>query len=303
MTFNRTARIDPKRVQRRGRSAGSGGMAVGGGLGGILLLLLAMFLGLDVGDFSTGATGTAVQAPNPEVQAEFNERCDSGEAANEYTDCRILYALGSLDDYWESAAPALGVSFDYPGGVIFDGLTSTACGNASTQTGPFYCPGDQTIYIDPEFFDVLVDQFGSSDGPLAQIYVVAHEYGHHIQNVLGVFDVADRTQTGVNSDTVKVELMADCLAGVWTQHAANTMDENGQTLLQPITQAQINSALSAAAAVGDDRIQEKLQGQAQPHTYTHGTSEQRVNAFTDGYTHGSPAACDVFGVVDRPTGF
>ncbi len=303
MTFNKTARINPNRVQRRGRSAGSGGMAVGGGFGGLLLLALAMFLGLNLGDFSTGATGTTVEASDPEIQAEFNERCDAGEAANEYTDCRILYTIGALDDYWESAAPALGANFDYPGGVIFDGLTSTACGSASTQTGPFYCPGDQTIYIDPAFFDVLVDQFGSSDGPLAQIYVVAHEYGHHIQNEIGVFNVADRSQTGVNSDTVKVELMADCLAGVWTHHAANTKDEDGQPILQPITQAQINSALSAAAAVGDDRIQEKLQGHADPHTYTHGTSEQRVDAFTDGYTHGSPAACDLFDVVDRPAGF
>ncbi|HZL80614.1 MAG TPA: neutral zinc metallopeptidase, partial [Demequina sp.] len=186
-----------------------------------------------------------------------------------------------------------------PGVVVFDQATSTACGTASSATGPFYCPPDQTLYADTTFFSSLT-QFGFEGGNLAEAYVIAHEYGHHVENELGIFDIADRSGTGTNSDSVKIELMADCLAGVWVGHAATTPDpDTGIPFLEPITQAQLDNALAAAASVGDDRIQETIQGEATPHTFTHGTSEQRTQAFTTGYTNGTVASCDAFGVLNR----
>jgi len=177
-------------------------------------------------------------------------------------------------------------------------MTSTACGTASSQTGPFYCPPDETIYIDTTFFDVLVQQFGSSDGPLAEMYVVAHEYAHHIQQLLGVFDIADRTGTGADSDSVTVELMADCLAGAWASNASTVPGPDGTPYLQPLTKQDINDAIDAAKSVGDDRIMEASQGYADPDQFTHGTSEQRAESFLTGYRTGSVEACDAFDVVD-----
>jgi len=299
MTFRDDARLNPSRVQRRGRATGATGMAIGGGLGGLILVIVGMFLGVDLSALGIGGdAGSSVTVADPERQADFESRCNSGEAANEYSDCRVAGTVNSLDSYWSSAAPAAGFDFEYPGIVIFDDVTSTACGTASSQTGPFYCPPDQTIYIDVTFFDVLVQRFGSSDGPLAEMYVVAHEYGHHIQQLAGVFDVADRSGSGADSDSVQVELMADCFAGVWASHAASAPGPDGTPYLQPLTKEDILDAVEAARAVGDDRIMEASQGYADPDQFTHGTSEQRVEAFLAGYRSGLPNTCDYFNVID-----
>ena len=193
--------------------------------------------------------------------------------------------------------PGLGAQLALPGIVVFDNSAQSACGTASAATGPFYCPTDQTIYLDVAFFDELETKYGSSGGPLAQMYVVAHEYGHHIQHQLGVFDVADTSQTGEGSDSVKVELMADCLAGVWAGHAATTQDADGVTLIKPLTQQDVNDALSAAAAVGDDRIQQQATGHVDESAFTHGSAEERQAAFTTGYSKGTATACDSFNVI------
>lgn len=298
MTFRENSRLDSSRVNRRSRGA-TGGVAVGGGLGGILLVILGLIFGVDLSSLAGGGSvgSSDVSTSDQEAQADFDQRCQTGADANEYADCRVLATVQSLDDYWETAAPQAGIRFSYPEIVVFDAATSTACGTASQATGPFYCPGDKTVYIDTSFFDLLVTQFGSSDGPLAEMYVVAHEYGHHIQNLGGVFDVADRSSTGENSDTVKVELMADCLAGSWAHHAAKTEDASGTPFLEPFTERDIQDALDAAAAVGDDHIQEAVQGEANPHTFTHGTSEQRMDAFMFGYENGDPQRCDLFNVL------
>ncbi|MBN2177178.1 MAG: neutral zinc metallopeptidase [Demequinaceae bacterium] len=298
MTFREDARLDPSRVQRRGRATGASGMAIGGGLGGIIVLI-AMLFGLDLSFLGLGSdSGSGVTTSDPETQAEFEARCATGEAANEYADCRVLGTVNSLDAYWSTAVPAAGAKYVSPGVVVFDSATSTACGMASSQTGPFYCPPDATIYIDTTFFDVLVAQYGSSDGPLAEMYVVAHEYGHHIQQLLGVFEVADRTGTGADSDSVKVELMADCLAGVWANHASSTPGVDGTPYLLPLTKQDIQDAIDAARSVGDDRIMEASEGYADPDNFTHGTSEQRSEAFLTGYRSGSPNSCDYFDVID-----
>jgi predicted metalloprotease len=302
MTFNPGARLDPSRIQRRGASAGAGGMAIGGGIGGLLLLLVGAYFGIDLtGILGGGTSGSAISANDPAAQQQLEQKCTTGASANASTDCLVVGTVDSLGSYWSSAIPALGGSFSYPQVVLFDSQTSTGCGTASVQTGPFYCPTDQTIYVETNFFQIL-SEFGGSTGPLAQEYVIAHEYGHHIQQLLGIFDVADRGGTGANSDSVKVELMADCLAGVWTHFAASAPDANGTPFLLPPTDAEINDALSAAGSVGDDNIQKATGGQANPDSFTHGTSAQRIQAFTLGYQSGSVAQCDPFGVTGSGSG-
>ena len=263
----------------------------------VLLVLLFQFLG--GGDATSSLSGLSNDTNDETTDGNFAASCQTGAQANASADCRVAGTITSLDDYWSNAMPAIGEHLDLPGIVVFDSSTQSGCGMASAQTGPFYCPTDQTIYLDTAFFDELETSFGSSGGPLAQMYVVAHEYGHHIQNQLGVFDVADTSQTGEGSDSVKVELMADCLAGVWVGHAATTKDANGVTLLKPLTQQDVNDALSAAAAVGDDRIQQQATGHVNESAFTHGSSEERQNAFTTGYTKGTATACDTFGVIGR----
>ncbi len=296
MTFRNDARLDTSRIQRRGASTGAGGMLIGGGLGGLVILLIAMFTGFDLSSLGLGSgdSGSTVTANNPALQQDLEQACQTGADANTRIECLITATVNSLDAYWESAAPAAGApSFTYPGVVLYDSMTSTPCGTASDQTGPFYCPTDQTIYVDTTFFDIL-KQFGSSNGQLAQEYVIAHEYGHHIQNLLGVFEVADRGGTGANSDSVKVELMADCLAGVWANHAASV---EGGSYLEPLTKQDIADALSAASSVGDDHIQQATQGSVDQDSFTHGTSAQREDSFLTGYRSGDAGACDYFNVV------
>ena len=297
MTFNDNASINSGRVQRRRGGAG-GGIAIGGGAGGIVIVLLfLLFQVLGGGDATSALNGLTNDTQDQTTDGDYAAACDTGAEANASADCRVAGTITSLDDYWSDAMPALGRNLDLPGIVVFDASTSSACGTASSATGPFYCPTDQTIYLDTAFFSELENTYGASGGPLAQMYVVAHEYGHHIQNELGVFNVADTSQTGEDSDSVKVELMADCLAGVWAGHAATTQDANGVTLIQPLTEQDVNDALSAAAAVGDDRIQQQATGHVNESAFTHGSAEERVNAFKTGYTKGTATACDSFNVI------
>jgi len=299
VTFNEGASINSGRVTRR-RSGPGGGIAIGGGAGGIvivLLFLLMQFLG--GGDASSALNGLGNDTQDQTADGNFAASCTTGAQANASADCRVAGTIESLDSYWSDALPGLGAQLTLPGIVVFDNSTQSACGTASAATGPFYCPTDQTIYLDTAFFGELESKYGSSGGPLAQMYVVAHEYGHHIQHELGVFDVADTSQTGEGSDSVKVELMADCLAGVWAGHAASTTDANGVTLIKPLTQSDVDDALSAAAAVGDDRIQQQATGHVDESGFTHGSAAERTAAFTTGYTKGTATACDTFGVINK----
>lgn len=298
MTFNEGASINSGRVQRRRGGAG-GGIAIGGGAGGILIVLLVLLFQVLGGGDASSLSGLTNETSDQTTDGDFAASCQTGAQANASADCRVAGTITSLDDYWSNAMPALGANLDLPGIVVFDASTQSGCGMASAQTGPFYCPTDHTIYLDTAFFAELQNSYGSSGGPLAQMYVVAHEYGHHIQNQLGVFDVADTSQTGEGSDSVKVELMADCLAGVWTGHAATTKDANGVTLIKPLTQQDVDDALSAAAAVGDDRIQQQATGHVNESAFTHGSAKERQAAFITGYTKGTATACDTFGVIGR----
>ncbi|WP_285040935.1 neutral zinc metallopeptidase [Plantibacter sp. LMC-P-059a] len=290
MTFNDNADISGNKVKRRGKTTG---IAVGGGAVGVIVIaLISQFLGVDV----SGILGGGGVGGGSQEETLLSEECQTGADANANVDCRMGGAYSSLDDYWSEELPALGVDYTSPADfIIFDQQTNTGCGAASSATGPFYCPPDQTIYIDTSFYGELRDRFGASGGPLAEMYVVAHEWGHHIQALTGVMDRADRSGTGPASDSVRIEVQADCFAGAWVAAASDTEDAKGVAFLKPVTQQEIDDALSAAAAVGDDRIQEAATGQVNPEAWTHGSAEQRQRWFMTGY-NGGPAACDTFSV-------
>ncbi len=286
MTFRRDVDLDPGRVRdSRGRRVSGGGLAVGGGLGGIILVAAFVLLtGGDLGDVVGGLTGGGGLQEGPVASQAINE-CQTGEDANQRQDCRLLGAIESLDAYW-SEAFAGQVELQQPGAQVFSDAVNTACGGASSAVGPFYCPTDQTIYIDLGFYGELESRFGAEGGPFAEMYVTAHEYGHHIQNLLGVLDSG--RDAGAEGGAVRIELMADCFAGVWAANA----EETG--FLEPLTRDQINQALDAASVIGDDRIQEQTQGQVNPETWTHGSAEQRQEWFTRGLEEGQANACDTF---------
>ena len=294
MTFNPNAEIRSSNV---GRSGGGGfrpggGMAIGGGSGCLLLVVLLVWTLL--GGNPLALLGGAPTSSGS-GQTTTLEECQTGADANSNDDCLVQGTIESADSLWSTAAPEAGIRFEEPQGEIFSGQVNTGCGAASSQTGPFYCPADQTIYIDTSFYGELQSTFGSSGGQLAKAYVVAHEYGHHIQYLQGTLTQIDRNDLGPQGDQVRLELQADCYAGMWAHHAANTVDDNGNAMLEPLTDQQIQDALSAASAVGDDNIQENVSGgQATPETWTHGSSEQRMHWFTVGYEEGTVQACDTF---------
>ena len=291
MTFDPGGRIDPGRASS-GRG-GRRGVAVGGGIGGLLVLLVGAYLGLDLTGVVGGSAGGAQPAGSQDQVtdgSEAFERCTTGQAANEDVDCRVIATAESLDAVWSQLLPG---EYTEPDLVLFTGAVSTACGEATSEVGPFYCPGDRTAYFDTSFFQELTDRFGASSGPLAQEYVVAHEFGHAVQDQQGLLAGVAGDRAGAGSAAVRSELQADCLAGVWAHHATSTPDpDTGQPLLQPLSRTDVADALSAAASVGDDRIQEAATGRSDPETYTHGTSEQRQRWFSTGYDGGDPAACD-----------
>lgn len=285
MTFRPDAKLDPGQVTDvRGRRVRGGGIALGGGLGTIVIIALILLSGGNLGDILGGGLGAA-PAEGP-VSSELAAECQTGADANERQDCRIVGTVNSLDEYWSEAFAASGTQYATPGTFLFSEGVNTECGAATSAVGPFYCPLDQTIYIDLGFFDQLETQFGAEGGPFAEEYVMAHEYGHHVQNLLGLLDKG--RDAGAEGGAVRTELQADCFAGVWGANAVDT------GFLQPITPEQVGQALNAASVIGDDRIQEQTQGQVNPETWTHGSAEQRQQWFQTGLDSGSADACDTF---------
>ena len=215
---------------------------------------------------------------------------------NNIVQCRVIATGNSVDAVWQQLLPG---QYTRPKVMLFTGSVDTACGPATSDVGPFYCPGDQTAYFDTDFFDVLTTQFGSSGGPLAQEYVVAHEFGHHVQDLQGSLVNAQRDPQGATGGGVRTELQADCYAGIWAHYAAITKQEStGVPFLEPLSDKDIADALSAAASVGDDRIQKSATGRVNPEAWTHGSSAQRQKWFTEGYRTGDIAACDTFNAGD-----
>ncbi|MHC2186229.1 KPN_02809 family neutral zinc metallopeptidase [Rathayibacter agropyri] len=287
MTFNDDSQLSGGKVRRRGRTTG---VAVGGGAVGIVVLaLLSQLLGVDL-----SSLGGLVGDSSPQQITSTAVACESGADANAEVDCRLEGAAESLDRYWDASAQTLGVAYRTPAGVdLFEDQTSTGCGGATAAVGPFYCPPDQTIYLDTAFFDELRTRFDTSGGSLAQMYILAHEWGHHIQNLTGAMESADRSGTGAESDSVRLELQADCYAGAWVGDASTVPDETGTPYLRPVTAQEYQDALGAAAAVGDDRIQEQATGTVDPEGWTHGSAEQRQRWFRAGF-EGDATSCDTF---------
>jgi predicted metalloprotease len=285
MTFNENANVGGNTARRRG-----GGIALAGGgitgIGALAVLLLGLFTG---GDFSS-LLGPLAGAGGGGQESEV-ANCETGADANARDDCRLAAASLNLDQYWTNNLEG----YRQPQLIIVDQSTSSACGTASNATGPFYCPPEETIYVDPTFFAILREQFDATAGPLAQLYVLAHEYGHHVQHIGGVMEAYPDNGSGPDSNGVRMELQADCLAGAWVADAGEQVDEQGVPFLQPPTESQVRDALDAAASVGDDHIQRESGAPVNESAFTHGSSEQRQRWFKVGY-QGGYQVCDTFGV-------
>jgi predicted metalloprotease len=298
MRFNEKAQLDTSQVDDRRGSGGmrpGGAVMVGGGGLGLLILIVGLIFGVDPGTLGSvveEAQRTAPQAQQGQAPADADagsslaQECQVGADANERQDCRIVGIVNSIQAYWSQALPRQGGQYQQARTRLFTGATSTGCGNASSAVGPFYCPRDQSVYLDLTFFDELRTRFGAKGGPFAEAYVLAHEYGHHIQNLAGILDRLDSRDTGPNSAAVRSELMADCLAGVWAANAVET------GFIERLTDQDIADGLSAASAVGDDRIQQKTQGRVTPESWTHGSAEQRQRWFLTGYQQKQAGACN-----------
>ena len=259
-----------------------GGLAVGGGIGTVLVVLaISLLTGADPSDVAqvirpttgSGQQGPAGPPPEDDEAAAF-----------------VQVIVADTEDTWSELMPQLGGAYQVPRLVLFSDVVDSACGTASSAVGPFYCPLDTRVYLDLTFFRELEQRFGAP-GDFAGAYVIAHEVGHHVQNLLGITEQVQaqrqRMSEGAgNQLSVRLELQADCLAGVWAYHAETKRD-----LLEP---GDAEEGLAAAAAVGDDRIQRRTQGQVVPESFTHGTAEQRMTWFRRGFQSGDPRGCDTF---------
>jgi predicted metalloprotease len=283
--FRKGAKLDPSQVEDRRGMRGGRGMAVGGGAGvvGVIVVLLITLLGGENIDLNALQSLDGVIAGGQQ-QGEVHEECRTGEDAEQGQTCRLIGTVNSIQAYWNDALGGYRPAVT----VFFSGSTGTGCGNATAAVGPFYCPADQKVYVDLGFFQELQARFDAEGGPFAEAYVLAHEYGHHVQNLVGTLDRIGEDREGPQSAAVRTELQADCFAGVW---AANAVDTG---FLASLGDDEIAQALDAAESVGDDRIQQETQGQVNRETWTHGSSAQRKEWFLAGYGGADPNDCDTF---------
>lgn len=308
MKFNTRARLDTSQVSDRRRSGGSfpggrGGMIGGGGAVAVIIgIVIALMGGGDVGGVAgnlLGELGAPGAGSATADNSELEESCRTGADAQANDDCTVVAIVNSVQAYWDEVLTGNGMRYRQAPTVFYAGSTSTSgCGVGQAAMGPFYCPADQTVYIDLSFWQELETQFGADASAFSQAYVIAHEYGHHAQNLLGTMD-AVTSRAGAESDAVRLELQADCYAGAWANHASTVAGADGQVLITDITQQDIDNAVDTAGKIGDDWIQTHLgSGKVDSSTFTHGTTAQRQKWFTTGYSTGDPRQCDTFGAAD-----
>ncbi|HEX2895736.1 MAG TPA: neutral zinc metallopeptidase [Marmoricola sp.] len=301
MRFNPRARVDESQIENRG-GGGLGGLGGGGmrlplpsggggriGLGTVVVILLYVVISALSGNNPVPGAGGSSNDYATTTQ------CQTGADANKSQDCAIDLITNSVQDYWSQAyEQQAGKAYQQIRTVKYSGQTSSGCGTASSAMGPFYCPVDKRVYIDTSFMDdMLRGQLGAKGGPFALAYVIAHEYGHHVEDQLGLLGKM-RTQQGPKSDSVRIELMADCLGGAWAKNAQTTKDAQGNQIIVDLTQDDIARAIDAAQAVGDDRIQKQSSGRVNPEAWTHGSSAERVHWFNVGLKDGTIEACNTF---------
>ena len=260
---------------------------VGISVGGVLILLVLSLFGINPLPF----LGLATQEPQVQMQDTGQPYQESAQEA-EYREL-VAVVLADTEETWRALLPKYGVNYVEPKLVLYSGMTPSACGTGQSAMGPFYCPLDQKVYIDTTFFDDLSQRFGAQ-GDFAQAYVIAHEIGHHVQTLAGTSEKVRAAQermskADANAMSVRMELQADCYAGVWAHNA-----DRSRQLLEP---GDIEEGLRAASAIGDDRIQKQTQGRIVPDAFTHGSSEQRMRWFNRGFETGDPLACDTFSAV------
>jgi predicted metalloprotease len=298
--FDDDAALDTSEVQdmRGGGGGGNGGRLAlgGGGLGvvGLVIYFLLSQLGGTSAPNAAGPLGLGSLGSGQQIDStSLSQKCKTGADANRDDDCAVVAIINSIQTYWAGQLARSGQTYQKAPTRFFSGNVRTGCGSATSDTGPFYCPADSDVYIDLTFFNELKTRFGAQGGPFTEAYVLAHEYGHHIQNLLGTSRKGGGT--GPTSGSVRLELQADCYAGVWANHATTTPSSSGKPLISDVSQDDINRALDTASRIGDDYIQTKLGGgQVDQSQFTHGTSQQREKWFTTGIQTGDPARCDTF---------
>lgn len=309
MRFEDDAELDTSQVEDlRDASGGGGGggfplrgLAFGGGgigLVGLVIYLVITQLGHSgpSGGQPAGPGLGQLGAGQHVDNGQLAQQCKTGADANTKHDCAIVATINSIQAFWTDQFARSGKTYTPVPTDFFRGQVSTVgCGSATSSVGPFYCPADSKVYIDLDFFDELKNRFGAQGGPFTEAYVLAHEYGHHVQHLSGT-SAGTGGQTGPTSGSVRLELQADCYAGVWGKHATTTPTKSGKPLITNVTQDDINGALDAASRIGDDYIQSRLAGkQVDPSKFSHGTSAQRQKWFSAGFANGSPVSCDTFG--------
>jgi predicted metalloprotease len=283
-TGRRSENIEDRRAQSGGSPSSLGrGLRVGGGLGGVVLVVAMLLLGVDPSVLLTETS------PGLSTGAPSGQSWQPNAAEAELADF-VSVVVADTEDTWQTLFAEQGKRYREPTLVLFSGATRSACGLGEAAMGPFYCPGDEKVYIDLAFYDQLRQSFGAP-GDFAQAYVVAHEVGHHVQNLLGITQQVDLSRrrlnaTQANALSVRLELQADCFAGVWARRA--------EQMRQILEAGDLEEALNAASAVGDDRLQRQARGHVTPDSFTHGSSAQRMRWFQTGFKQGRIAACDTF---------